>query len=53
MTESEVRRMQFVMGEMNGVRLFNLMNRSVGMCSRVTAAVAYATRSDPFLEHCK
>lgn len=45
--------MRVVMGEMNGVRLLDLMNASVGKCSRVTAAVAYATRSDPFFEHCQ
>jgi hypothetical protein len=36
--------MRVVMGEMNGVRLLDLMNSSVGKCSRVTAAVAYASR---------
>ena len=44
--------MRVVMGEMNGVRLLDLMNLSVGKCSRATAAVAYASRSDPFFEHC-
>ena len=44
--------MRIVMGELNGVRLLQLMNDSVGKCSHVTAAVAYATRSDPFFEHC-
>jgi PLD-like domain len=44
--------MRVVMGEMNGVRLLDLMNGSVGKCSRVSAAVAYATQSDPFFEHC-
>lgn len=45
--------MRVVMGEMNGVRLLTLMNGSVGKCSRVSAAVAYATQSDPFFEHCQ
>jgi len=45
--------MRVVMGEMNGVRLLDLMSGSVGNCSRVSAAVAYATRSDPFFEHCQ
>ena len=45
--------MRVVMGEMNGVRLLDLMNGSVGKCSRVSAAVAYATKSDPFFEHCQ
>lgn len=45
--------MRVVMGEMNGVRLLDLMNGSVGKCSRVSAAVAYATQSDPFFEHCQ
>lgn len=45
--------MRIVMGELNGVRLLQLMNDSVGKCSHVTAAVAYATRSDPFFEHCR
>lgn len=44
--------MRVVMGEMNGVRLLDLMNGSVGKCSRVSAAVAYATRRDPFFDHC-
>lgn len=45
--------MRVVMGEMNGVRLLDLMNSSVGKCGRVTAAVAYATQSDPFFQHCQ
>jgi hypothetical protein len=44
--------MQVVMGEMNGVRLLDLMNKATGKCSRVTAAVAYATQNNPFFEHC-
>ncbi len=44
--------MQVVMGEMNGVRLINLMTSATGKCSRVTAAVAYATQNSPFLDHC-
>lgn len=44
--------MQVVMGEMNGVRLFDLMNAAVGKCSRVTAAVAYGTQNNPFFKHC-
>lgn len=45
--------MRVVMGELNGVRLLDLMNASVGKCNRVTAAVAYASQTDPFFEHCK
>jgi hypothetical protein len=45
--------MQVVMGELNGVRLLNLMHGAVGRCSRVTAAVAYATANNPFFEHCR
>lgn len=44
--------MQVVMGEMNGVRLLDLMNAAVGKCSRVTAAVAYGTQNNPFFQHC-
>lgn len=44
--------MQVVMGEMNGVRLLDLMYKAAGNCSRVTAAVAYATQNNPFFEHC-
>src|SRR5436305_815729 len=44
--------MRVVMGEMNGVRLVDLMVSAVGKCSRVTAAVAYATQNSPFFEHC-
>lgn len=40
------------MGALNGVRLFDLMNGSTGRCSRVTAAVAYATGSNQFFDHC-
>jgi hypothetical protein len=45
--------MQVVMGELNGVRLINLMHEAVGKCSRVTASVAYATDGTPFFEHCR
>lgn len=45
--------MRVVMGEMNGVRLLDLMNGAAGKCSRVSSAVAYATKSDPFFEHCQ
>lgn len=45
--------MRVVMGEMNGIRLLDLMNGAVGLCSRVSAAVAYATQSDPFFDHCQ
>lgn len=44
--------MQIVMGEMNGVRLLDLLNKATGKCSRVTAAVAYATQNNTFFEHC-
>lgn len=44
--------MRTVMGEMNGIRLFDLMNAATGRCSRVTAAVAYGTLNNPFFEHC-
>lgn len=44
--------MKMVMGALNGVRLQNLMTASVGKCSRVTAAVAYATANNDFFEHC-
>ncbi|CAJ0691445.1 phospholipase D family protein [Ralstonia holmesii] len=44
--------MQVVMGEMNGVRLLELMRGAVGNCSRVTAAVAYASQGAPFFQHC-
>ncbi len=44
--------MQVVMGEMNGIRLLDLMNKAAGKCSRVTAAVAYGTKNNPFFEHC-
>ncbi len=45
--------MRVVMGELNGVRLINLMHDAVGKCSRVTAAVAYATSNTPFFAHCR
>jgi hypothetical protein len=45
--------MQVVMGELNGVRLINMMYDAVGKCSRVTAAVAYATDNIPFFKHCR
>ena len=41
------------MGELNGIRLLDLMNASTAHCSRVTAAVAYATSNNPFFEHCR
>ena len=44
--------MKVVMGALNGVRLFDIMNGATGRCSRVTAAVAYATGNSPFFEHC-
>lgn len=44
--------MKLVMGALNGVRLQNLMTASAGRCSRVTAAVAYATGNNTFFEHC-
>lgn len=44
--------MQVVMGEMNGIRLLDLMNAAAGKCSRATAAVAYGTQNNPFFEHC-
>lgn len=44
--------MKVVMGELNGVRLLQLMNGAAGKCNRVSAAVAYASRTDPFFEHC-
>ena len=45
--------MKIVMGELNGIRLLDLMNASTAHCSRVTAAVAYATSNNPFFEHCR
>lgn len=46
--------MQIVMGELNGIRLINLMSdAAAGQCTRVTAAVAYATDGTPFFEHCR
>lgn len=45
--------MKVVMGELNGVRLLDLMSAAAGKCSRVSAAVAYATRTEPFFEHCQ
>ena len=44
--------MKVVMGALNGVRLFDIMNGATGHCSRVTAAVAYATGNNPFFDHC-
>jgi len=44
--------MKVVMGALNGVRLIDLMNGATGHCSRVTAAVAYATGNNPFFDHC-
>ncbi|MDP2818704.1 MAG: phospholipase D-like domain-containing protein [Polaromonas sp.] len=44
--------MKIVMGELNGVRLLDILQGAKG-CSRVTAAVAYATAKNPFFEHCK
>lgn len=44
---------QVVMGELNGTRLLDLMNGAVGRCNRISAAVAYASRTDPFFEHCQ
>jgi phosphatidylserine/phosphatidylglycerophosphate/cardiolipin synthase-like enzyme len=40
------------MGEMNGVRLAQLMSDANGTCSRVTAAVAYATPTCTFFDYC-
>lgn len=45
--------MKIVMGELNGVRLLEIMNGAVGRCSRISAAVAYASKTDPFFEHCQ
>jgi hypothetical protein len=45
--------MKLVMGELNEVRLLQIMNGAAGKCSRVTAAVAYASKTDPFFEHCQ
>ena len=44
--------MKLVMGEINGVWLHNLMNAAPLSCTRVTAAVAYATANSPFFDHC-
>ena len=44
--------MRVVMGEMNEVRLLEIMNGAAGQCSRVTAAVAYATDANIFFQHC-
>jgi len=44
--------MNVVMGALNKVRLFDIMNGTTGHCSRVTAAVAYATGNNPFIDHC-
>ena len=45
--------MRVVMGELNGVRLLELMLGAAGKCSRVTAAVAYATQNNPFFDECQ
>ena len=45
--------MNIVMGELNGVRLFQIMLDAASKCSRVTAAVAYATPNNPFFKHCR
>ena len=39
--------MKIVMGAMNGVHLLGLMNGATSKCTRVTAAVAYATQIPP------
>lgn len=44
--------MKLVMGEINGVWLFDLMQGAPESCTRVTAAVAYATGNSPFFDHC-
>lgn len=44
--------MKIVMGELNGIRLIDLMNNVSPDCKRVTAAVAYATANNPFFKHC-
>jgi hypothetical protein len=44
--------MRVVMGELNGVRLIDLMHAATSKCNRVTAAVAYATMSNSFFDHC-
>lgn len=44
--------MKTVMGSMNGVWLQNIMLESKATCSRVTAAVAYASNNNPFIDHC-
>lgn len=37
---------------MNGVWLQNIMGEATTKCSRVTAAVAYASNNNPFIDHC-
>jgi hypothetical protein len=44
--------MKTVMGSMNGVWLQNIMAAAKNNCSRVTAAVAYASNNNPFIDHC-
>lgn len=44
--------MRLVLGEINGVRLQDLMQLAPETCTRVTAAVAYATANIPFFDHC-
>lgn len=44
--------MKLVMGEINGVWLLDLMNGAPATCTRVTAAVAYATGNSLFFDHC-
>ena len=44
--------MKTVMGSMNGVWLQNIMEEAKTKCSRVTAAVAYASNNNPFIDHC-
>lgn len=44
--------MKLVLGEINGVRLLELMQNAPPTCKRVTAAVAYAIANAPFFDHC-
>ena len=44
--------MKTVMGSLNGVLLQNIMEDAKNKCSRVTAAVAYASNNNPFIDHC-
>lgn len=44
--------MKLVLGEVNGVWLQDLMQKAPATCTRVTAAVAYATANVPFFDHC-